>query len=233
MDGARHRRGRAVINTSGNVIHFTGIAWAGQAGRPTREAQDGPHEVAYLSGACMAVPREVWRRRGGFPAPYFMYHEDLDFSLRVRLAGGRVGIEPAARVDHDYEFDKGPGKWLYMERNRLSMIVRLYPGGLLLAVLPVLLVTELVLLPVSIAGRLASLRSCARTCSGCARCRVCSRERRALRARRAISAGEFARWLTPKLSSPYLGPVARIAPLQGALSAYWALVRLLIGARAR
>ena len=40
-----------------------------------------------------------------------MYHEDVDLSLRLRLAGGRVGVEPAAVVDHDYEFAKGPEKW--------------------------------------------------------------------------------------------------------------------------
>src|ERR1044071_978867 len=42
--------GRAV-NTSGGVVHFTGIAWAGQA------AAAGPRDVAFLSGACLAIPR--------------------------------------------------------------------------------------------------------------------------------------------------------------------------------
>ena len=41
------------------------------------------------------------------PEQFFLYHEDVDLSLRLRLAGGRLGVEPAARVDHDYEFDKG------------------------------------------------------------------------------------------------------------------------------
>ena len=33
-----------------------------------------------------------------------MYQEDVDLSFRLRLAGGRLGVEPAAVVDHDYAF---------------------------------------------------------------------------------------------------------------------------------
>src|SRR4051812_26674206 len=102
--------GRAV-NTSGGVVHFTGIAWAGQS--PER----GAREVAFVSGACLAVPRAVWERAGGFSEPFFMYQEDVDLSLRLRLAGGRLGVEPAAIVDHDYEFAKGAAKGRGLERH--------------------------------------------------------------------------------------------------------------------
>ena len=217
----------AVINTSGNVIHFTGIAWAGQAGLPVEQADPEPHEVVYLSGACLAAPLEVWRRHGGFPADYFLYHEDLDFSLRVRLAGGRVGIEPAARVDHDYDFHKGPGKWRHMERNRLSMIVRLYPAPLLALVLPALLATELALLVVAFTGGWGRQKLIANAQWVAALPRLV-RERRAIARERQISAGEFAALLTAELSSDYLGPVARFAPLRWALRGYWWLVRAVL-----
>ena len=88
--------GGRVVNTSGGIVHFTGIAWAGEAGVPAPGSATGPREVAFASGACLAVPRATWERLGGFPEHYFMYHEDVDLSLRIRLAGGRVGIEPAA-----------------------------------------------------------------------------------------------------------------------------------------
>ena len=57
-----------------------------------------PHEVAFASGAAMVVRRAAWDAAGGFDARYFMYGEDLDLSLRLRLAGWGVGIVPAARV---------------------------------------------------------------------------------------------------------------------------------------
>src|SRR5947209_12623624 len=59
--------GGARINTSGGVIHFTGIAWSGEAGRPVADAPSQPAEVPFLSGTCLAIPRATWERLGGFP----------------------------------------------------------------------------------------------------------------------------------------------------------------------
>src|SRR3954469_10696695 len=103
--------GDDLVNTSGGVVHFTGISWAGEAGTPVSSMASAPTEVGFVSGACFAIRRPVWDRHGGFPEEFFMYCEDLDLSLRIRLAGGRIGMTPAARVDHDYEFTKRPEKW--------------------------------------------------------------------------------------------------------------------------
>jgi N-acetylglucosaminyl-diphospho-decaprenol L-rhamnosyltransferase len=211
--------GRA-INTSGGVVHFTGIAWAG------RSAAASPREVAFLSGACLAIPRE---RFPGFAEHYFMYQEDVDLSLRLRLAGGRLGVEPAAVVDHDYEFAKGADKWRRLERNRWATIVRCYPGALLLPLAPALVATELALLAVAAAGgwlpqKLAAAGETVRALPRLLR------ERRAVQATRTVSAAEFAAWLTPDLDSPFLGSAGRSRLLRGALRAYWRLVLALLPA---
>jgi N-acetylglucosaminyl-diphospho-decaprenol L-rhamnosyltransferase len=214
-----------VVNTNGGVMHFTGIAWAGEAGAPAPGSLRGPREVPFLSGACLAVPRQTWERVGGFAPDFFMYHEDVDLSLRLRLAGGRVGVEPAAVVDHDYEFAKGAFKWRHLERNRWATIVRTYPGALLVLLAPGLLATELALVPIAIAGGWApqKLRATADTVRDLP---GLLRQRRAIQAQRTITSAEFARWLTPDLDSAYLGRAATIRPLRLALRAYWALVRL-------
>jgi GT2 family glycosyltransferase len=204
------------INSSGGVIHFTGIAWAGQA------APAGPREVPFVSGACLAVPRAAWERAGGFSPAYFMYHEDVDLSLRLRVAGGRLGVEPAAVVDHDYAFTKGPDKWRRLERNRWATVVRTYPRAVLLAVAPALLATELALLVVAaragwLPQKVAAMRE---TLGALPRLR---RERRAVQATRAVSAIEFARWLTPDLDSPFLGTAGRLPVLRWGLRTYWRL----------
>ena len=222
-------RGR-VVNTSGGVVHFTGIAWAGNAGEPAEAAAaHGPHEVAFASGACLAIPLEAWREQGGFPESFFLYEEDVDLSLRVRLAGGRVGIEPRAVVDHDYEFDKGAAKWRYLERNRWAMLLRTYPAALLVLIAPALLATEVALLFVSLAGGWGpqKLRATGETLVALPRL---LRERREIQARRAIGPAEFADSLTAELSSPHLGRVRGFAPLRWALTGYWSLVRALLGA---
>jgi GT2 family glycosyltransferase len=219
--------GGAEINTSGGVVHFTGIAWSGQVGEPVAALPDGPREVTFASGACLAVPRARWEQLGGFPPEFFMYCEDVDVSLRLWLWGLRVGVEPAARVDHDYSFIKGAYKWRLLERNRAATVLRTYPGPLLALLAPALLATELALLaiaPLSGWGR-PKLRAYADTVWALPRL---LRERRAIQARRAIGAGEFARLLTPDLTSRDLGRVGGSRALRAALRAYWALVVMVI-----
>jgi hypothetical protein len=59
------------------------------------------------------------------------------------------------------------------------------------------------------------------------------RERRAIQAGRTVGAAEFAAWLSADVSSEFIGPVARSRLVQGALSAYWRVVRALLSASAR
>jgi GT2 family glycosyltransferase len=211
------------VNTDGGVVHFTGIAWAGHMGEPIEAADAYPHEVGFPSGACMALPLSKWREVGGMPEEFFLYYDDPDIAFRLRLGGARIGLEPRARVDHEYEFSRRSVKWRMLERNRVASLIRAYPGPLLLLVLPALLLTELGILAVAAASGWAGEKFLAWRDLALALPRLL-RERRAIQAGRVISAHEFARWLTPELSSPYLGPVARVAPLQWALRAYWALV---------
>ena len=216
--------GGRLVNTNGGVVHFTGIAWAGEAGAPAPGALGGPREVAFLSGACLAVPRAAWEASGGFAEQFFMYHEDVDLSLRLRLAGGRFGVEPTAVVDHDYEFAKGDAKWRMLERNRWATLIRCYPTPLLVLLAPALLATEFALLVVAAVGGWLpqKLGATAETVRAFPRL---LHERHAVQATRRISVSEFAAWLTPDLDSPYLGRVVEVAPLRLALRAYWALVR--------
>lgn len=215
-----------IVNTLGGVLHFTGIAWAGGAGDPV-PSEVPAAEVPFLSGACLAVPCETWRRIGGFDERYFLYHEDVELSLRLRLEGGRIGIEPAAIVDHDYEFSANPGKYRYLERNRWATLIRTYPGPLLALLAPALLATELALFAVAASGGWGGekwkatgevLRALPQTL----------RERRAIQAQRSVTAGEFASFLTADLDSAYLGRAGQIAPLRWGLRAYWSVVRALL-----
>ncbi len=209
----------ARINSAGNPVHFTGIVWAGGHGHPIADAP-AAGEVTALSGACLAIPRRSWEEVGGFAEPFFLYHEDVDLSLRLRLRGGRLGIEPAAVVDHDYEFGARELKWRWLERNRWAFLIRVYPASLLALLAPALLATELALIPVSIAGgwgrqKLAAnfdlLRWLPRLL----------RERRRVQATRTVSTAEFASWLTADLDSPFIGSPARSLPARLALRSYW------------
>jgi N-acetylglucosaminyl-diphospho-decaprenol L-rhamnosyltransferase len=222
------------INTRGGVLHFTGIAWAGGAGTAIADLPASEplalEEPGFVSGACLVIARELYEALGGLPGRFFLYHEDVDLSLRVRLAGGTLGVEPAARVDHDYEFAKGGHKWRYLERNRWATLIRTYPAALLFLLLPALLATELALVVAATAGGWLpqKLRAWGETIVWLPRL---VGERRRIQRARTVGAGEFAAGLTAHLDSPYLGRAGRSRVLGAALGVYWSVVLRLVGGR--
>lgn len=219
------------INTSGGVIHFLGFGWAGDCERPAEELPAEDREVAFPSGAAMVVRRTSWDRLSGLDRDYFMYGEDLDLGLRLWLSGQRVGLVPAARITHSYDFDKGAGKWFWLERNRWQTVLSTYPPGLLALLAPALLAGEIGLLVVAARGgwlgaklraQLAVLRALPRSLA----------RRRGVQGGRKIGSRELAAHLTSSLDSPYLtGADSPLIALPQA--AYWTLVRGILSLAAR
>jgi GT2 family glycosyltransferase len=218
------------INTSGGVLHFSGLGWAGQVGEPVAAAPRQPVEVGFLSGACLAVPLRTWRELDGFAENFFMYCEDVDLSLRLRLIGGALGLCPDAVGRHRYEFDKGLYKWRLLERNRYKTIVRAYPAAVLGAVAPALLAIELGIWAVAIRGGWARMKWLA-TLDVLRAMPALLRQRRRIQATATISAAEFARPLVSALDSPYFGAVGRLPLLQSGLQRYWSSVLALLARR--
>ena len=130
------------LNSSGNVLHVSGMAWAGGYGEPAESLRE-VRDVAYPSGAAMAIRRELFLELGGFTDELFMYQEDLELAWRARLQGLRVVVDPAADVLHEYEFGRNPRKLYYLERNRLYFVLTAYSGRLLALAAPVIAAGEL------------------------------------------------------------------------------------------
>ncbi len=55
----------------------------------------------WLTGACLGVPLAVFDRIGGFAEDYFLYWEDVDFSVRAVAAGARLQVRQDLEVVHD------------------------------------------------------------------------------------------------------------------------------------
>ncbi|WP_290514386.1 glycosyltransferase family 2 protein [Aeromicrobium sp.] len=68
--------------------------------RRRHEAPDA-RTLPWLSGACLVLDAELWRRVGGFDEDYFLYWEDVDLSVKVTEAGGKLELVDGATAVHD------------------------------------------------------------------------------------------------------------------------------------
>lgn len=79
----------------------------------------------WVSAAFWVVPSAVFERLGGFDERYFMYCEDVDFCLRLQLAGLRLvrvpvhAVHPAQRHSHT--------RWRHLRWHVISLL-RLWFG---------------------------------------------------------------------------------------------------------
>ncbi|MFZ4454869.1 MAG: glycosyltransferase family 2 protein [Bacteroidales bacterium] len=89
------------------------------------------HEIPYAMGAAMMSSKEVIAKSGEMPECYFLYYEELDWSLRIREAGYTIWYEPAGRIFHKESAATGrlsPLKQYYLTRNRLFFVKRNLKG---------------------------------------------------------------------------------------------------------
>lgn len=132
------------INSAGNALHISGLSWVEGLGE-TPEPDRGWSDISIASGACLVVRTQWWRRLEGMEKFYFMYHEDTDFSARILLAGGKIGLCHNASVTHDYDYAKGDYKWIYIERNRHVLAITTWPTSVLVVLAPQFLAVNLAL----------------------------------------------------------------------------------------
>ena len=92
---------------------------------------DRAAETDYATGCAMMISREVIERVGRLDDRFFLYSEDVDFSLRVREAGLKVMYCPNSVVYHKIGRSSGgagsPLQQYYQTRNRLFLTFRHAP----------------------------------------------------------------------------------------------------------
>ena len=91
---------------------------------------DTAHPTPYAHGAAMMVKREAIEKAGMMPECYFLYYEELDWSLMIRRAGYTIWYEPACTIYHKESQATGqdsPLRTYYLARNRLLFVRRNSP----------------------------------------------------------------------------------------------------------
>lgn len=88
---------------------------------------DIPHPTPYAHGAAMLIKREVLEKVGLMPECYFLYYEELDWSLMFTRNGYKIWYDPSCTVYHKESRTTGQGSPLrtyYITRNRLLFAQR-------------------------------------------------------------------------------------------------------------
>lgn len=61
---------------------------------------DEPQNVLWVSGACMLVRADLFRKLGGFDERFFAHQEEIDLCWRIQLEGYMVTVVPDSVVYH-------------------------------------------------------------------------------------------------------------------------------------
>ena len=88
---------------------------------------DAAHPTPYAHGAAMLVRRDAIDKVGFMPECYFLYYEELDWSMMFIRAGYQIWYEPACTIYHKESQTTGqnsPLRTYYLTRNRLLLVRR-------------------------------------------------------------------------------------------------------------
>lgn len=123
-----------------NPIQFTGYTPLSRLtvrnhaigfGESDQGQYDTAHPTPYGHGAAMMVKREAIDKVGMMPECYFLYYEEIDWSMMFTRACYTIWYEPLSTVYHKESQTTGqnsPLRTYYISRNRLLLVKRNWNG---------------------------------------------------------------------------------------------------------
>lgn len=223
--------GEHLVNTAGNEFHFLGFGYSGKYRANADSIKKEVMDIGYASGASVLLRAGLIKKYGAFDEDYRLYHEDLEYSLRLRSLGYRIIIDPRAQFFHSYQFSRNPGKYYLMERNRWAFLLTYYRFGTLVLLLPALVATEVAILAFSVLQGWG--REKLKACAYCLNPFVWVgwfRKRSKIQKQRTVSDAFLLSYVTAKLefeSGPVDNPIIR-SIANPALGLYWRIVKKVI-----
>ena len=137
------------INSVGNKLHYLGFGFTdgyGEVDRPNDSGITVKEIPGYASGCSFLIKKQVLEKIIGYDEELYMYHDDIDVSLKVRLAGYKIVLATKSIVYHKYEFSRSVRMFYFMERNRYLIMLIYYKWLTLLLLFPIMIVMDLGLL---------------------------------------------------------------------------------------
>lgn len=127
---------RSTLQHAGGFIRDNGLTMHYGEGKTDSGQFEQRRDVAYVTGAAMAVRRSVFEEAGMLDEGYFpAYFEETDLCLRVRRMGYRVVYVPRARAVHHEATTTGKysERFFYLyHKNRVRFLLKNYSWRFLL-----------------------------------------------------------------------------------------------------
>lgn len=104
----------------GGVTYYGGEIdkWRMSGGLIKKKPVNRYEAVDFVSGSLMLIKREVIRKIGLFNEDYHMYYEDVEYCLRAKRAGFKVGIDCDLSYRHFENSRNNPEKDQLLSKNR-------------------------------------------------------------------------------------------------------------------
>ena len=133
---------RIVYTTNPERIWYGGGIFRSRSGfvghrairKPVSAGLDPAGPTDWVTGCALAIRADLWQELEGLDTGYYIYSEDVDFCLRARAKGARIGYCPDAVVNHEVSATVGGGgsafKAYHRTRARRQLMRRYGQGGL-------------------------------------------------------------------------------------------------------
>jgi hypothetical protein len=138
---------KTIINSAGGIVHFLGFSWPRGLFIKDKNQFNKIEETSLASGASLLIRKNILKKVGYFDESYFLYGEDTDYTWRVRLAGFKTIFVPNSVVYHKYsgsikKYVTNIKKFYYLERSRITTLLKNYSLHSLLILFPSMIVME-------------------------------------------------------------------------------------------
>lgn len=214
-----------LINTAANNLTFLGFGYCGNYLEPS-SVKTEIEEIVYSSGTSVLYSRQALEKAGYFDEDYFLYHEDVDLGIRLKLCGYKNLLAPQSICYHKYDYSK-QNKVYFLEKNRLLTLSKNFSLKTLLIIFPAFLINEIglfifIFLTGNFTAKMKSyhyvLKNIFRTLA----------KRRLIQKNRTVSDREIARFLTGSIEFQELDYFLLKKAANPFFELYWKIARKLI-----
>lgn len=205
-----------IINSLGNAIHIFGFAFPTGFGKDISEIclPKGKKEVFYCSGACLFTSRAILNEIGGLDSNYWKYFEDVNLGWKGRLYGYPSYLVVGSTIYHKWGGTFGQElstkKLYYLERGRVSSILRNFSFKSLVLILPTIFVFDLLLLAYLLPKGLTAAKIQA-SIDVIRNLKLIAYERRIIQSVRRKSDRDIIIHMEPSIAHPYIGKLPSVA----------------------